>query len=372
MKRLLIYTCMAMAMLVADVAITKNCELKAQSLPLGLRFEPMIVDFGSIAEDGGSVVRSVNVTNVSNEAITISEMVSTCGCTTIDFRPCTLAPHESIDFAVRYDPMNRPGRIDRSIYIIVEGQDEEIRLRLTGYVLERERTIEELYPFDMGGGLRLKSNFHAFGYLEHGKAMTEHIGYVNTSTKPITVEVVAGSSSGLMTLAMPKRIEAGASGDIEIHYSVAEDHPYYGTAKDILRIKVNGVEAYYTLSTQVIVVDNFDNMDDISAPKLVISKNIIKFGDVNSLNEVLEQRVTLTNEGGTPLVVRAMESNTKAVECIAERNMTIKAGESREVIVRLRAAYIEDVDNPLVARICIITNDPMRPMQTIKANAIPR
>jgi hypothetical protein len=52
--------------------------------------------------------------------------------------------------------------------------------------------------------------------------------------------------------------------------------------------------------------------------------------------------------------------------------MIIEAGKSREVVVRLNAADIEDVDNPLVARISIITNDPMRPMQTIKANAIPR
>jgi hypothetical protein len=139
-----------------------------------------------------------------------------------------------------------------------------------------------------------------------------------------------------------------------------------------MRIVINGKESNYPLSTQVIMVDNFDYMDDISAPRLVISKNIIKFGDVNSHDEVLEQRVTLTNEGSSPLIVRTIESNTQAVECIAKRGMTIKAGESIEVVVRLRAAYIEDVDNPLVARIGIITNDPIRPMQTIKATAIPR
>ena len=337
-----------------------------------LLFENTTINLGHIDEDGGSVSCFFEAVNTSKSAIEVKNIITTCGCTTAEYNKKAIRAGENFRFKVIFNPLNRPGRFEKQIFLEASDSNEEIRLNIIGYVNARERTIEELYPFDMGGGLRLKSNFHAFGYLEHGKAMTEHIGYVNTSTKPITVEVVAGSSSGLMKLAMPKRIEAGASGDIEIHYSVAEDHPYYGTAKDILRIKVNGAEAYYTLSTQVIVVDNFDNMDDISAPKLVISKNIIKFGDVNSLNEVLEQRVTLTNEGDTPLVVRAMESNTKAVECIAERNMTIKAGESKEVIVRLRASYIEDVDNPLVARICIITNDPMRPMQTLKANAIPR
>jgi hypothetical protein len=236
----------------------------------------------------------------------------------------------------------------------------------------RERTVEELYPFDMSGGLRLKSNFHAFGYLEHGKTITEHIGYINTSSEAITLRVENNSPSGLLTISLPERIEAGATGDINICYAIAEDDPHYGTTKDVMRIVINGKESNYPLSTQVIMVDNFDYMDDISAPRLVISKNIIKFGDVNSLNGVLEQRVTLTNEGGSPLIVRAIESNTKAVECIAERDMIIEAGKSREIVVRLNAADIEDVDNPLVARIYLITNDPMRPMQTIKANAIPR
>lgn len=49
----------------------------------------------------------------------------------------------------------------------------------------------------------------------------------------------------------------------------------------------------------------------------------------------------------------------------------IDAGESKEIVVRIYGARIEDVDNPLVARLYVITNDPVRPMQTIRVNAIP-
>ena len=118
-------------------------------------------------------------------------------------------------------------------------------------------------------------------------------------------------------------------------------------------------------------VDNFSLVDDISRPIADISKNIIKFGDVNYPNDVVDQRITLTNEGAEPLIIRAMECSTKAVVCPKEE-ITIAPGASREVTIRLHAAAIEDIDHPMVARIYIICNDPLRLMQTLRVNAIPR
>ena len=367
MKRLFTYIFIALLPLLCSTQLFAQEKHKS-----ALLFNNTTINLGHIEEDGGSVSSFFEAVNTSNSIIEVKNISTTCGCTTAEYSKKMIPAGENFRFKVIFNPLNRPGRFEKQIFIEVSDSQDEICLNILGYVNARERTVQELYPFDMGGGFRLKSNFHAFGYLEHGKNITEHIGYINTSTDAITLSVENKNPSGLLTISLPKRIEAGSSGDIEICYAITDDDPHYGTTKDVMRFVINGKESNYPLSTQVIMVDNFDYMDDISAPRLVISKNIIKFGDVNSLNEVLEQRVTLTNEGNTPLIVRAIESNTKAVECIAKRNMIIKSGESVEVVVRLIAAYIEDVDNPLVARIGIISNDPIRPMQTIKANAIPR
>ena len=356
----------------ALLALVYATPLFAQKEISALQFHSTTHDFGHIDEEGGSVACRFVATNRGKNTIEIVNISTTCGCTTARYDKSPIPAGATFSFDVSFNPLGRPGRIDKQIYVLVSDSQSEIRLNIAGYVNARERTVEELYPFDMGGGLRLKSNFHAFGYLEHGKSHTEHIGYINTSQSAITVGVVHESISGLLTITLPQRIEAGASGDIALHYAIGEESPRYGTARDVMRLTIDGQEGNYPLSAQVIVVDNFDYMDDISAPKLVISKNIIKFGDVNSPNEVLEQRITLTNEGSTPLKVRAIESSTRAVECDIDEGMTIAAGESREVVVRLRAAYIEDVDNPLTARLSVITNDPLRPMQTARVNAIPR
>ena len=353
--------------------IVVSCsEIFAQeSTTSALIFQKSVHDFGHIDEEGGAVTSDFEGINTSNHPIEIEKIVTTCGCTTVEFDKKPIPAGGTFSFKVAFNPLNRPGRIDKQIFVLASDSPTEIVLNITGYVNARERTIEELYPFDMGGGLRLKSNFHAFGYLEHGKEITEHIGYVNTTNSALAIDLSYATESGMLDIAYPTRIEAGEKGDFTLCYAVDEQSDIYGTRRDVMQLMVNGVPASYTLTSQVIVVDNFDNMDDISAPMLVISKNIIKFGEVNCSNDVLEQRVVLTNEGASPLVVRAIESSSQAVECLAEQDIVIAPGASHEVVVRLYAPRIEDVDNPFTARVYIISNDPLRPMQSVRVNALP-
>lgn len=353
--------------------IVVSCsEIFAQeSTTSALIFQKSVHDFGHIDEEGGAVTSDFEGINTSNHPIEIEKIVTTCGCTTVEFAKKTIPAGGTFSFKVAFNPLNRPGRIDKQIFVLASDSPTEICLNIIGYVNARERTIEELYPFDMGGGLRLKSNFHAFGYLEHGKEITEHIGYANTSNSALAIDLSYATESGLLNIAYPTSIEAGEKGDFTLCYAVDEQSDIYGTKRDIMQLMVNGAPASYTLTSQVIVVDNFDNMDDISAPMLVISKNIIKFGEVNCSNDVLEQRVVLTNEGASPLVVRAIESSSQAVECLAEQDIVIAPGASHEVVIRLYAPRIEDVDNPFTARVYIISNDPLRPMQSVRVNALP-
>lgn len=366
MKYLYKYIISVVALLIVPMLVgAQQREVSA------LVFDVVNYDYGHIDEDGGSVVCYFVAQNRGAKDVEVVNIMTTCGCTSAKYEKNPIPPGGIFRFEVSFNPINRPGRIDKQIFVHVSDSPNEIRLNILGYVNPRQRTVEELYPFDMGGGLRLKSNFHAFGYLEHGKELIEHIGFVNTSARAVEVSVIKESVSGLLDIQMPERVEAGASGDIVLRYAVAERSDIYGTMRDIVYLEVDGVKAYYPLSTQVVVVDNFDNMDDISAPRLVVSKNIIKFGDVNVSNGVLERMVELRNEGASPLVVRRIECSDRAVECVVDRDVVIAAGESMEIVVRIYGNRIEDVDNPLVARLYVITNDPMRPMQTIRVNAIP-
>ncbi len=341
----------------------------AQGNGSALQFTNLSYDFGHIREDGGEVGCIFTATNISDKDIYITNITTSCGCTSTSYSKDAIAPHATFELAVQFNPYNRPGRIDKHVFVSCSDSAEVTTLQLKGYVQERERTVDELYPFDMGEGLRLRSNFHAFGYVEHGNTAEEHIGYINTSQHMLNVSIEFTEQSGLLSIDYPTTIPAGATGDITICYTIPSTSDIYGTISDKMRIKIGNAETRYPLSCEAIATDNFSMVDDISAPRVDISKKIIKFGEINSDKEVLEEVITLTNSGASPLCVRRIEATSEALECVAA-SYTIEPNQSAELRIRLYTERIIATEGLYSERVRIITNDPVRPMQSIKLNAI--
>lgn len=342
----------------------------AQNTTSGLRFSSDTIHLGTIAEDGGSVVARAEATNESAIPIYIDDIVTSCGCTSVGYTREAIAPNESATIAITFNPLNRPGRFEKEILIKVRDAERDIVLHITGYVQPRERTIDEIYPFDMGGGLRLHATSRAFGYLEQGNEATEHIEFINTSSECIALSTEQTLSSGILTISHPTTIEPNTTGEIALRYALAENGNIYGTQSDEFYLVVDGTRSRYRLTTEVIAVDNFDIVDDISAPRCDISKNIIKFGDVKVSDGVHYATTTITNNGATPLIIRRAETSSEVIRCEVIANTTIAPGKSMELVVALDMGRIEDIDEPFAARIRLITNDPIRPMQTLRVGAI--
>lgn len=336
-----------------------------------LHLESTTIDLGTIAEADGPVTTYIGATNSGTTPIYIKEIVTTCGCTKVEYKRDAIAPNESIKIGITYDPHNRPGRIDKQIIIVVSESSDNIVVRLIGNVTPRERSVYEIYPFDMGGGLRMESNFHSFAYIEHGTQIEERIGYINHSDHTIRVAIRKSESSGALNVIYPTTIAPHGKGDIVLRYTLDEESTRYGTLNDIFQFEVDGVCNATMFSTYAIAVDNFDLVEDILAPCAVISKKIIKFGEILLNNDILELSTTIGNSGETPLIIRRIESDSPAIDVSIEDGTQIGKGESITLRVRLNTALIEDCDNPFVSRIRVICNDPITPMQVIRVNAIP-
>ena len=358
------------AILIITALLTHQHIVAQQAGISALRFTTTTHDYGDIAEDGGSVVCSFEAVNTAEHSIEVTKISTTCGCTSAIYESRSVAPGEIFRFEVRYDPMNRPGRIEKDIIVHTSDTEALTTLHITGYVQPRERSIEEIYPFDMGGGLRLMSTFHAFGFVEQGKSTESVIECVNNSDKEISITISPKLSSGALTVNYPRHMAPHTTADIRLCYTIAPNSDIYGTLTDILSICINGIEAQYAVSTQVVATDNFDLIDDISAPRADISKNIIKFGDVKVSNGVCYASTVVTNGGATPLIIRRAEASSEAVRCEVVAGTTLAPEESIEIVVALDVRSIERRDEPFTARIRIITNDPIRPMQTLRVGAI--
>lgn len=361
MKGFIPYIICLCSMLAASCA-----EVAAQSK---LQFSETTFDYGEVKEDGGAVTARFEARNTGEEPVVVVEVMTSCGCTTPYFERKPIKPTETFSLEIRYDPMNRPGRIDRDIFVRTSDSDSDTKLHIVGRVTPRQKSIEEIYPFDMGGGLRLESNFHSFAYVEHGKSVETRIGYVNHSDRPIAVRISPTVTSGALRVKYDSSVPPHATGDIVMRYRLAENSSRYGTLEDILRVTVDGRPSQTLLSTHAIAIDNLDDKDDISAPRGEIPINIIKFGEVNRTGQTQRRSFEVRNTGSTPLTIRKAEVNSEAIRCVIDDDTTVAPGQSRQFTVEFSPSKVGR-DGAYVARLFLITDDPQRPMQTLRVNAI--
>ena len=115
-----------------------------------------------------------------------------------------------------------------------------------------------------------------------------------------------------------------------------------------------------------IAVDNPLLYSDNSAPKAEISENIVKFGPVKRPSGPSTKWISLRNTGERPLTVRAVES--RVFGCTLRPGMRIAAGGEAQVGIRLTPSDCEY--GVAVERIRIVTDDPERPMLTVRATAV--
>lgn len=333
-----------------------------------LRFEPKRVDFGHINESDGIVTRSFTIINTSDKEITISEIVSTCDCTVADYKNVVIAPKQSFEVKVSYNPLNRPGRFDRPLFIFIEGYDAPFEISIAGRVTPRERTIEEIYFYDMGHGLLFDNTFAGFAYIEHGKQYEERIALYNNSDRTLRLRLKHIERSGAIRAEYPKSVAPHTSADIKFCYELPLKSKRYGSLDDKFEIKVNGKRGKYTLSAHGIAVDNFDFYDDILSPRAQYSKKIIKFGDVNSEVLPISATLTITNRGEAPLVIRDVRCSSREVGCTLHVGTTIEPGATLATEITLTPKS-KCRDGAFSAQVAIVTDDPLSPYQVIRVTA---
>jgi hypothetical protein len=334
-----------------------------------LDFDASRWDFGDIAEDGGKVEHTFIYKNNSSKPIVILNVRTGCGCTSSQYSRKPIAAGASGEFKVVFDPMNRPGRFVKNINITTSAADEPVGLWIEGNVLPRKKSVEEQYPFDLGGGVRLEPNFHAFSYVARGESVKAVIGWANTSKRDVRIRLIPRESSGLLQVDIPDVLPAGEKGVMTIIYKVEQNAPRYGTLNDVFDIEVDGKPSRTLFSTNAVAVDKFDReCDDISMPIAVVPKKYIKFAEVKHSSVVIDESLKVANEGGGDLIIRAVEYAGKGLQCSLKAGDIVKAGKS--VTVKFTLDSSECDYGVWTDRVRIITNDPVHPMQSLRVTAI--
>lgn len=348
--------------------VASQTDFVEQQESASVKFDTQNWNFGDVEESGGNVTHIFTFTNISQRPVVVLDVSASCGCTSPSFSRKPVMPGAKGEISVVFDPINRPGKFSKGVSVRLSS-NERVSLNIEGNVIPRERSVEELYPFEVGAGLRLDSNFHAFSYLGRGDEAKATIVIYNTSDKDASIKLRPTKSSGLLRVEAPQSVKAQALDKITLTYKVEEGSDRYGMLDDVFTVVVNGKESRTLISTHAIAVDKFlPIVDDMTAPSCELSKNFIKFGELKHGSRVEDSSLELVNDGEVELVVRAVEWKSSALTCSLKAGDKLKAGEKRKI----RFTYDSSTSDygVWVDRVSIITNDPERPMLTLRITAI--
>lgn len=331
-----------------------------------LVFDPASWDFGAIHETDGRVSYTFTSENRGEKPLVILDVVTTCGCTVPQFSRQPIKPGGKTQITVTFDPTNRPGSFSKELGVYSSERRKVATLTIQGSVTPRPKSIEERYPVDAGGGLRLGTSLCAFSYIYPDLRKQSSVTYANTSTRTLFLDLRPEQKSGLLTVDYPRQIAPGEQGEINLAYLNPSKGFQYGTQRDLLQVNVDGHSNDILLMVHAIGIDNPKDAPE-NAPVAELSENILKFGPVKHAGPVQQIRFTLRNTGGSPLIVRAVEHNGKIATTLAT-GQRIPAGDAFTAEVTLDPRKHDY--GVLTEHLVLIVNDPVRPMRRMRVTAI--
>ena len=330
-----------------------------------LIFENNFYDFGRIAEDGGTVEHIFRFRNDSKEPAVIVSAYSSCGCTKAEFLRRPVMPDSCSTIKVVFNPMNYPGVFSRKVIIVMADGDKE-QLLVSGNVTPRQRSVEERYPIELGGGVWAATNAHYFGYVEHGRAKQSTFEIVNRSKHKVSLSIIHPYPE--LEFYYPTELAAGEETVLNFVCMLPENSAKYGTLNYSVTMLVDGKKVQYPLIINGLAIDFCEKNANNREQMIAVSEKSIKFGTVKRAHTKHARVLELYNSGATPLAIRKLEMSGEGFKAKMEGESTIEAGGKRTVTIEMNSSSVSY--GAIVEKLRIISNDPEMPVMTVRVSAI--
>ncbi len=325
-------------------------------------FENLEHDFGAFKESDGVQTTSFKFTNKGAVPLVLNNVKASCGCTTPKWTREPVVPDGTGEIQVSYDPKNRPGSFNKTIMVSSNAENGTTVLRITGSVDEREKTVEELYPREIGS-LRVKTNHISFGRLTENDIQTKDIELVNDSDKPIKVEFRTVPKH-LVAKLEPQVIPAKAKAKLEVTYNAKEANTY-GFASHRIYLSLDGSNDYRaSLGVSATIEEDFSKLTSEElerAPVAAFSETTHDFGDMKQ-GDKKEHIFSLTNNGKSELIIRNIRSSCGCTAVAPSKNV-IAPGESAPIKVTFDSRGKRGRQSKSIT---VITNDPKTPTNMLR------
>lgn len=353
-----------------------------------VQLDRTVHDFGDILVSDGPVTATFTAKNVGEKALLIYNVVSSCGCTNVEWTRKPIAPGETGTIKATFKNDEKGGYpFDKSLTAYFSGLKRPVILRLKGVTHDRQLSLEELYPIRFGN-LAFKKVDIKGGNLSQGQQRSGVVVAANLGGKPFALSF-SDVSEGLSLKVSPNPVPAKSTA--RITYTVTADRQHWGKNYYYATPLVDGRQYKAAVSpssekepvaagAEAILAEpnpelgtgksrigiftyTKENFSDLTekerndGPNPIADESTFSFGKVKAGTNV-DCGFTFTNKGKSPFRIYKVDSESSRVK--AQAFADVPAGGKGELKVTF------DTDGFPVGECLVVltltTNSPLRPI----------
>lgn len=337
--------------------------------PEPLLFRESVWDFGTIREENGPVEHEFFFRNASGNTVTITNVTTSCGCTTPTWTEGPIEAGRNGSIKVRFDPDGRPGYFSKEVSITTEPPARSIILVIKGGVVIGHHPPGHRLEH-ANGNLRTHTGTLQMGKIFINKPPATNSFRLENSGKK-TIQITKVIVPAHIQATYPHELRSGEQGILTLRYD-AHRRNTFGYVSDMLTMVTNdpiSPEKSYVVTASV--QEHFEPVHPSKSrqvPRLVISSKEVVLADSIAADSEIDFMVKLTNTGGSDLHIRAIVPNCP---CISTEASPRKIEPGKSAMLAMRFSPNGRTGNQFKA-VLLYTNDPYEPIQRITLSATVR
>ncbi len=297
--------------------------------------------------------------NTGTEPLVISNVRTSCGCTTTSYPTEPIAAGASFTVTATYDAKTM-GHFQKLIGIYSNASKEPLMLTIKGVVVEKKTDYEGDLPYQIGD-LKTDITNIEFDDVNRGDMPVQKIHLFNTGDEVLEPQLMH-LPNFINGEVKPQRIAPGHSGTATIQLDSHKLRSLGLTQTSIYLGMFPGdkISPEKEIGVSIILMPDFEKLTDsqrANAPKLRLSKGSLDMGTFGN-KEKKKDEITITNEGKSTLTIRSLQMLTAGLE-VSLNKQNIEPGGKAKLKVTAIASMLKNARSK--PRILLITNDPEQP-----------
>lgn len=298
-------------------------------------FDTLVWDFGDVSVKDGPLKCAFTFTNRSSSDLMIQSVVSSCGCTGVQWTRSAIAPGATALIEATYSNDEGPYPFDKTLSVYLAGVKKPVILHLKGIVHPKKMPLGEIFTLRCGP-LGLRSAEYKLGNLVQGEMKSSTFQVANLGKKEIRV---SWNAAGAQLSFSPAEQSVAPGSTAQFTYTIKADRSLWGKNFYKASPVIDGECQAQEISFQAITKEDFRNWNPekrAAAAVLDYAEGSAEFRDVQA-GSTVEGKFVIKNTGKSPMHIWRVQSDDERLEILAAPAV-LKAGASGAISFRAHAA----------------------------------